>query len=93
MKKKTQKQRIIDQFKLNGYVTNFWALENKILRLASSISNLRKEGWYIRTKYKGVIGHKNCFYYLERKPIRMIKLPIFNDNGTVTLVNREVELF
>lgn len=91
--KKTQKQKIIDKFRNEGFVSNFWAIDNYILRLASIISTLRQEGWDIRTEYKGKVGDKNCHYYLNTKPTRIIKSPIFNENGTVKLVDKKIELF
>lgn len=68
MPKKTQKERVIDKLLEEGEVTNFWAIHSYILRLASLISTLRKEGWEINTYYAGVVGDKNCHYKLIKKP-------------------------
>ena len=86
-------QDLVERFKEDGFVTNFWAIDNYILRLASIISTLRQEGWNIETRYKGVRGHKNCEYYLLKKPTRIVRRPIFNDNNTVTLVSKQEPIF
>lgn len=66
--KKTQKDIVIQLLRENGNVSNFWAFNNYILRLASIISNLRKEGWEIETEYEGTVGKKNCKYILIKEP-------------------------
>jgi len=91
--KVTQKQKIIERFKQDGFVTNFWAIDNYILRLASIISMLRKEGWNIKTEYKGVKGHKNCKYHLLEIPTRTVKRPVFNDDRSVMLIPKQEPIF
>lgn len=67
-KKPTQEERVIAVLKRDGYASNIAAINNRILRLASIISKLRKKGWIINTDYKGVVGDKNCIYKLVSEP-------------------------
>lgn len=40
---KTQKQKVEEQLATYGYVTNFWAVKNYILRLGAIICDIRSE--------------------------------------------------
>jgi phosphorylcholine metabolism protein LicD len=90
--KRTQREKVIERFKEDGCISNFWALDNFILRLASIISKLRSEGWDIETKYKGKIGEKNCYYYLNKTPTKTIQHPHYINNETVRMVSKEVPM-
>lgn len=68
MIKPTQQERVIEQLRMHGHVTNFWALDNYILRLASIISKMNKTGWVIETQYEHKVGKKNCKYILVKEP-------------------------
>lgn len=66
--KKTQKEVVIDKLNLDGYVSNFWAIENYLLRLASVISELKKEGWEFQREYGEGSERKNFYYKVIKKP-------------------------
>ena len=93
MRKPTQKQRVINEFKKYGVVTNFWAMSNYILRLASIISTMRQGGWDIKTVYKGKVGEKNCHYYLNTVPTKTILEPQRMDDRTVRMIKKQVPMF
>lgn len=68
MKKKTQREIIIDRLIEDGCVDNFWAFNNYILRLGAIIHGLREEGWSIGGQF-GVGNHsKNFIYTLLDEP-------------------------
>lgn len=53
-----------------GYVDNFWAIENYILRLATRIFELKKMGYEIEAKSGAECElphkmHKNHYYFLK----------------------------
>lgn len=58
-----QKDIILKKLKKEGKVDNFWAIDNRILRLSDIIFRLKKEGHNIVTDYDGRKGKKNCVYY------------------------------
>lgn len=70
--KKTQEQIVKETLAHNGYVTNFWAIQNYILRLGAIIHELRKQGIDITSAYGSHIrgsdpkDKKNCYYMLTR---------------------------
>lgn len=61
----SQKQKVLEKLIDDGYVDNFWAIRNFILRLGAIIYNLRKEGYNIRGEYGEGKDKKNYFYYLD----------------------------
>jgi len=68
---KTQKQRVIERIEEKGYVDNFWAFGNYILRLGAIIYELRKDGYILDGKFGKELGYdkhlwKN-YYYTEKK--------------------------
>ena len=65
-KNKTQLERVRAKLEDQGYVDNFWAINNYILRLSHYILLLRKEGYNIRTEFVNEVGSKNCHYYLMK---------------------------
>jgi len=52
-----------------GYVDNFWAIENYILRLGAIIYKLSKEGMKFERSFGKALGRKrpqwNNFYYIK----------------------------
>jgi hypothetical protein len=71
MEKLTQKQIVYNRNKEVGYVDNFWAIDNYILRLGAIIYMLIKDGMRFDGKFGKTIGKdkplwKN-FYYIEKK--------------------------
>lgn len=70
MKKKTQKQIIIEKLQRDGYVDNIWAIENKITtRLGAVILVLKNEGFVFDEERSGFITNtKNWRYYLTSAP-------------------------
>lgn len=72
-RKGTQKQRVINHLKEFGRVDNFWAIENKMLRLGAIICQLKKEGWDFERKFGKELGlprefWKNFYYIAKRLP-------------------------
>lgn len=64
----TAKQKIIEKLKRDGFVDNFWAIENKAtIRLGAVINVLRTEGWKFSSKSGYIRGTKNWRYELENK--------------------------
>lgn len=70
--KKTQEQIVKEMLARCGFVTNFWAIENYILRLGAIIHELRKQGIDITSAYGSHVrgsspkDKKNCYYMLTR---------------------------
>ena len=65
---KTQEEKVIEKLELDGFVSNFWAIDNYMLRLASIISMLKKKGWEFRSEYGDDREKKNYYYYLVKRP-------------------------
>lgn len=65
-----QRQQIEFQLRTNGEVSDVWAKNNYIWRLAAIIGNLRKDGWDIETIYKEKNGkrEKTATYLLRGLP-------------------------
>lgn len=63
----TQKKRIEKILRQQGYIDNFYCIENKItLRLASVIATLVKQGWQFDEQKSGFIrGTKNWRYVVQ----------------------------
>lgn len=70
MKKQSQKEMVLNQLYKKGYVSNFWAIENYILRLGDIIFKLKNEGLDIEGDYAKNISNfkskeeKNWVYIL-----------------------------
>lgn len=68
----TQREKVLEKIKSEGFVDNFWALDNYILRLGAIIYQLSKEGMEFRRVFGKELGKdrpqwKN-FYYIYQKP-------------------------
>lgn len=63
-----QKQKVINKLELDGHVSNFWAIENYILRLGAIIHRLKQKGWEFDTKWGEGNERKNFYYYVSKKP-------------------------
>lgn len=59
---KTQKERVLEKLSRDGSISNFWAIENRILRLGAVIADLKNDGYYFRSDY--IEGTKNYCYYM-----------------------------
>lgn len=68
MEKKTQKERVIDRINEVGYVDNFWAFHNYILRLGAIIYDLKEEGWEFKGEFGEGKDRKNYFYRVTHRP-------------------------
>ena len=73
MIKKTQKERVVDRINEEGYVDNFWAFHNYILRLGAIIHDLSQEGWEFKRAYGKELGYdrevwKNFYYIPTKRP-------------------------
>ena len=74
----TQKEKVLDRIKEIGYVDNFWAIQNYMLRLGAIIHQLSKEGIEFERKFGKELGKdrplwKN-FYYIQKKSSEQPKL-------------------
>ncbi len=73
MTESTQRERVLSKIKQDGYVDNFWAIENYILRLGAIIYQLsKKEGMVFERTFGKTLGKdkplwKN-FYYIYQPP-------------------------
>ena len=71
MGKISQEQRIRERIKEIGYVDNFWAIENYILRLGAIVFILRKEGMVLEGAFGKELGKEQRLwknYYYVHKP-------------------------
>ena len=78
MEKLTQKQIVYNRIKEVGYVDNFWAIDNYILRLGAVIYDLIKGEMKFDCKFGKALGKdkplwKN-FYYIEKKNLEQKSL-------------------
>jgi len=70
MKKKSQKQKVLERIHEVGYVDNFWAIKNYILRLGAIMYQLKEDG----VKFEGKFGYelgkqvklRKNYYYLVK---------------------------
>lgn len=67
--KKSQKEKVIDRLNEVGFVDNFWAIDNYILRLGAVMCQLKKDGYNFRTGFGRELGKterlwKNYYYIL-----------------------------
>ena len=63
----TQKEKVKNRIRKVGYVDNFWAIENYILRLGAIICDLRKNGMSFSGAFGKELGKERRvwknFYY------------------------------
>lgn len=65
----TQKQKVINRLREVGYVDNFWAIQNYMLRLGAIIHDLTKEGWiFAERSFGDGKEKKNYYYYVTNDP-------------------------
>jgi len=81
--KQSQLNQIIDQLKINGFISRNFALRNYIGRLASRMDDLKKDGWEFETKTVKENGGKNFYYYVTKSPLK--KYTYVVDGKTLTL--------
>jgi len=62
----TQKARVRSRLARYGSVSNLWAWQNGIWRLATVIADLRAEGMAISTEYGTKKVGRNCHYRLAK---------------------------
>lgn len=76
------KKRILEKLKKDGYIDNFWCIDNKVsTRLSSTIHLLRKQGMkFDDAKCKYLPGTKNFRYYLL-EPVQKYKWVDYEVNG------------
>lgn len=65
----TQEQRVIARLKEVGYVDNFWAFHDYILRLGAIMCQLKKLGFEFDTFYGTGAQKKNYIYKLKSMPL------------------------
>ena len=70
MERITQEQRVKERIKEMGYVDNFWAIDNYILRLGAIVCELRKAGMVLNGAFGREMGKdkplwKNYYYVRE----------------------------
>lgn len=69
----SQKERVKQKIKEDGYADNFWAIENYILRLGAVIYSLSKEGMVFKRAFGKELGKerkywKNFYYIHAEEP-------------------------
>jgi len=62
IKKDTQQERIVNRIDEVGYVDNFWAFHNYILRLGAIIFKLKKKGFKFNASFGKGKFKKNYYY-------------------------------
>lgn len=75
--KKSQKERIKDKLRDDGYVDNFWCIQTfSTTRLGAYVHTLKAEGWEFDDDKSGFLPNsKNWCYWLKSTP--RIALPKF----------------
>jgi len=73
--KTTQLKIVKERLKTKGYVDNFWAIENKILRLGAIIFALRVTKPTIKGAFGKSLGmpkefHKNFYYFVNKNKVK-----------------------
>ena len=76
--KTTQAERVVAKLERDGYVDNFWAIENYILRLGAIIYRLTKQGMVFDRAFGKRLGKgrhlwKDYYYTLIRRQNRVKK--------------------
>lgn len=61
--KLTQKQKILNRIEEVGYVDNFWAIQNYILRLGAVIHSLQDDGYSFDRRFGRGKNKKNYYYF------------------------------
>lgn len=64
----TQKDKVIAKLNLDGHVSNFWAIDNYMLRLGAIIHDLKRDGWEFETSWGEGSERKNFYYKVTKKP-------------------------
>lgn len=75
----TQKERVIARILEVGYVDNFWAIDNFMLRLGAIIYDLQKENWEFAERKFGEHSHRKNYYYYVSKTPKGITKPNFGE--------------
>lgn len=65
----SQKKKVLDLMRKQGYVSRNWALQNYISRLSAIMLDLKKEGINFETKDKD----GDYIYYLKDRPKEIIE--------------------
>lgn len=87
--KKTNKKIILDILKKQGYVSNYYLINNKITTRASEyIRQLREEGYDIETVMKG----KECIYRLKSIKEQVVEY-IDKDTVRIKTVDKQLEAY
>ena len=76
--KQSQEQQVKEMLGKYGYVTNFWAIHNYILRLGAIIKNLRDDGLEIEGMFGAKLNgapksHDKNFYYFTKRSVYLDK--------------------
>lgn len=66
MDEKTQERMVREKLERDGWVSNFWAIENRILRLAPLMHRISWDGIQFKTEYgyDHGLGGRNFYYYV-----------------------------
>lgn len=77
--KKTQKYIVKKKLLEDGFVDNFWCIENKIsVRLGAIIFDLKGEGMHFDDEKSGYVGKtKNWRYYLKGGTVKRLQ-PVYD---------------
>ena len=72
--KQSQEKFVIEQLKLNGFISRNFCLENYVSRLSAIIQDLEADGWKFEPKYipnKNGKG-RNYVYYVVGSPLKKL---------------------
>jgi hypothetical protein len=70
--KQSQLQFVINQLKLNGFVSRNFCLKERITRLGARINDLKKLGWDFRTEFIKENGGLNYYYFCTKSPLHKV---------------------
>jgi len=73
----TQKTKVKNRILEVGYVDNFWAIGNYILRLGAIVYQLRREGMRFRGAFGKELGKERAqwknYYYVQEQPTSLLQ--------------------
>ncbi len=89
MKKKSQKEIVVEQLKLHGKVSRNFCLSLRITRLAAIVLSLKESGYDLIGKDEG----SDYVYLLVAPPTKTVAAPVQLPNGNVDYRTVQVPLF
>lgn len=84
--KQSQEKFVINQLKLNGFISRNFCLENYVSRLGAIICDLKKDGWDFDAKYVTGKKGKNFVYYVTKTPLKQQTFSVQGLDKTITIL-------